>query len=265
MNQNDLQTENLNNQAVIPSVSSGVNVIPDNQNINIVTPVVPEINSTGNVVQPVTTDANSNTNQIITPVVPEVNSTIVQPVMTDISAGNADTSQVVTPVMPVVDGISPSLNQDLTETVVQPVSASSASLDFDLPSSGSSSSINQSISDSNIGNEAIIQPTIDSNNNIVNPSNLNSTQDTVTSISDSDGVSVVSIGQYMGHMLLFSIPIIGFVMLIVKAFDKKNTSISNFAKAILIFSLIGVVIMAISYIIVFVIFGNTLTNVFSGN
>lgn len=89
--------------------------------------------------------------------------------------------------------------------------------------------------------------------NIVPSNNLNNTPDinpSQTTVSSSDD-NIVSVGKYLLHIILFCIPVIGFIMLIVKALDKKDKNISNFAKAELILSIISVVLV----IIVFVIFG----------
>lgn len=57
----------------------------------------------------------------------------------------------------------------------------------------------------------------------------------------------VSIGSYIGHSLLFSLPLIGFIMLIVTACSSsKSKSLRNYAKAML-------VMYAIAFVITFVI------------
>lgn len=61
----------------------------------------------------------------------------------------------------------------------------------------------------------------------------------------------VSIGSYIGHSLLFSLPIIGFIMLIVTACSSsKSKSLRNYAKAMLIMYAIAVV-----FSVLFSIFG----------
>lgn len=66
---------------------------------------------------------------------------------------------------------------------------------------------------------------------------------------NSSNNDTVSVGNYLGHILLFSIPLIGFIMLLVKAFGSKNNkNISNLAKAYLLSSIIIVVI----YIVIMV-------------
>ncbi len=56
----------------------------------------------------------------------------------------------------------------------------------------------------------------------------------------------VSIGAYIGYSILFTLPIIGFIMLLVTAFGSgKSKSLRNYAKSYLIMMLIGVVLSAI--------------------
>ena len=53
----------------------------------------------------------------------------------------------------------------------------------------------------------------------------------------------VSVGSYIGHSLLFSIPLIGFIMLIVTACSStKSKSLRNYAKAMLVMYVIAFVI-----------------------
>lgn len=90
------------------------------------------------------------------------------------------------------------------------------------------------------------------NNNLGNATPLSSESSNNIS-SDSD--NIVSVSKYMLHMLLFAIPIVGFVMLLVKAFSKKeNKNISNYAKAQLLFSIIITVIV----VVVSVVFGTAI-------
>ena len=59
---------------------------------------------------------------------------------------------------------------------------------------------------------------------------------------------VVSVKRYMMYIILFSIPVVGLIVLIVKFFDKNDKNISNYAKAQLLLSLIGAVIGVIMLI-----------------
>ena len=90
------------------------------------------------------------------------------------------------------------------------------------------------VNQQNIPNKEFINPPI----NNINISNDN----------------IVSVGKYLINMILFSIPIIGFIMLILKAIDKKDKNISNFAKAYL---LLGVILIAL-WLVFVAIFGATL-------
>ena len=53
--------------------------------------------------------------------------------------------------------------------------------------------------------------------------------------------AVMSVGAYIGYSLLFSLPVIGWIICLVMAFTSKNLNKRNFAKAILIFMVIGFV------------------------
>lgn len=54
-----------------------------------------------------------------------------------------------------------------------------------------------------------------------------------------DGAEVVSVFKWLGLMILFVIPVVGPIMLLVKAFGKeKNKTIKNYARAQLLFSVI---------------------------
>lgn len=64
--------------------------------------------------------------------------------------------------------------------------------------------------------------------------------------SASDG-NVVSVGKYLGHMILFSIPLVGMIMLLVKAFGSNgDKNISNYAKAQL---LLVVIMVALGFVV----------------
>ena len=64
----------------------------------------------------------------------------------------------------------------------------------------------------------------------------------------------ISMWGYFGYEILFSIPIIGFIMLLIYAFGgTKNINLRNFARSYFCLFIIGVVI----FIIFFVIYGTT--------
>ena len=56
----------------------------------------------------------------------------------------------------------------------------------------------------------------------------------------------VSVGAYIGYMILFAIPVVGFIMMLVTAFGSGKKSLKNFARAYLIVQIIAIVIGIIS-------------------
>lgn len=63
--------------------------------------------------------------------------------------------------------------------------------------------------------------------------------------------NVVSVGQYLGNMLLFSIPFVGIIILIVKAINNNNQNLRNYARAQL---LLMAIMVGVGFIIS-IIFG----------
>lgn len=126
--------------------------------------------------------------------------------------------------------------------------------------------INQNVNmvmqdESNNVNNDIKQPDSLVSENLGNNqvSTLNNNQDN-NKLDNSD--NIVSVWKYLGHILLFSIPLVGIIMLFVKAFgDKKDKNISNFAKAQLILCAIGVVVAIIFMIISFAAVGSMINNI----
>lgn len=87
------------------------------------------------------------------------------------------------------------------------------------------------------------------NNTMIDFQSQSNVQD-INGISGNDEINnkeeVVSVKKYMLFSLLFAIPIVGLILLIVKAFDKNaNKNISNYAKSVLIWYLIGFIIFII--------------------
>lgn len=65
----------------------------------------------------------------------------------------------------------------------------------------------------------------------------------------------LSVWQYIGYGFLFSLPIAGFIILLMSAFDSsKNVNLKNYARSILVMHVIGCVV-AIFITIFAVIFG----------
>lgn len=80
-----------------------------------------------------------------------------------------------------------------------------------------------------------------------------------TAVVQERAVKVVGTGAFFGLMLLFALPVVGFIACIIMAFAPKNKNIKNFARAILIWILIAVVIAGILALIAFL-----LSNAISG-
>ncbi len=60
---------------------------------------------------------------------------------------------------------------------------------------------------------------------------------------------VVGTGAFFGLMLLFSIPVIGWIACIIMAFAPKNENIKHYAKAMLIWIIIGIVLSVAAYFV----------------
>lgn len=92
---------------------------------------------------------------------------------------------------------------------------------------------------------------INSNIGSANGSNNNAQTNQTTEFGNNDNMApVVSVKRFLGYIILFMIPVLGFIMLIVKALDKKDKNISNYAKAQLLMSLISVVLMVVLVLVV---------------
>jgi uncharacterized membrane protein YccC len=59
--------------------------------------------------------------------------------------------------------------------------------------------------------------------------------------------AVMGVGSFVGHAILFSIPIIGWIMCLIMAFAVGNFNKRNFARAMLIFLIIGIVLSVALY------------------
>ncbi len=55
----------------------------------------------------------------------------------------------------------------------------------------------------------------------------------------------VGTGAYFGLMLVFALPVLGFLICIITALAVKSKSIKNFAKAMLIWKIIGLILTAV--------------------
>ena len=61
---------------------------------------------------------------------------------------------------------------------------------------------------------------------------------------------VVGTGYYFGMMLLFAVPVIGWILCLVTAFTNKNPSKKNFAKAMIIWLVIGLIISIVLFFVI---------------
>jgi hypothetical protein len=61
--------------------------------------------------------------------------------------------------------------------------------------------------------------------------------------------AVIGTGGFIGMMLLFSIPIIGWLACVIMAFVPKNKNRRNFARAMLVFLVIGLVLAVLCYFV----------------
>lgn len=113
-------------------------------------------------------------------------------------------------------------------------------------------------------NPPLGQPSMSNN---INPS-MNINLGDATPLSNeggsiNDGSGVVSVFKWLGLMLLFMIPIVGPVMLLVKAFgNEKNKTIKNYARAQLLFSVIISILAVVITIAMFAVgFGSATSGI----
>jgi hypothetical protein len=59
--------------------------------------------------------------------------------------------------------------------------------------------------------------------------------------------AVISMGGYIGYMFLFAIPMVGWIICIIMAFVSTNQNLRNFARATLVFLIIGLVFSVIMF------------------
>lgn len=70
---------------------------------------------------------------------------------------------------------------------------------------------------------------------------------------------------YVGYNLLFSIPLIGFIMMIVFSFDDSNLNRRNYSRSFFCAMLIGIIISIVLMVIIFAVLGLSFTAISSGN
>ena len=153
------------------------------------------------------------------------------------------------PATPVANNINDTTTGSINPTGTE-VSNSSGANNGVLPVSFNSILSEQNTNNSNGAIAQVTTPEVTATNNPVTP--IDNAAVSQPSISSTNEVAnVISVGKYLGHMLLFIIPVVGFIMCIVKAFDKKDKTISNFAKAFLIFSVIISTVVVVLSVLMF--------------
>ena len=81
-------------------------------------------------------------------------------------------------------------------------------------------------------------------------------QQTYTQPAPDPASKVVSTGTFFGTMLLFALPFIGFIACIIMCFAPKRKSLKNYAKANLIWAIIGLVFSILLVVAVIAIGGS---------
>ncbi len=61
--------------------------------------------------------------------------------------------------------------------------------------------------------------------------------------------TTVSTGYYFGMMFVYALPVLGWLICLISAFAGKNNSKKNFARAILIWAIIGFVLSTIGFLL----------------
>lgn len=74
-------------------------------------------------------------------------------------------------------------------------------------------------------------------------------QKTVAPVVTGNDSDVVSTGAYFGLMLLFAIPVVGFIACLIMSFASKNKNIKHYSRAVLIWTIIVAVLTIILSII----------------
>ncbi len=67
---------------------------------------------------------------------------------------------------------------------------------------------------------------------------------------------VVSTGAYFWLMLLYALPVVGFISCIIMAFAPRNRNLKNYARATLIWAIVGFVLMGLLVLLVVLLGGS---------
>lgn len=67
--------------------------------------------------------------------------------------------------------------------------------------------------------------------------------------------------SYIGLLILFAIPVIGWISCIIMAFAAGNKNIRNYARAVLILAIIGIVLTLVAYFMFAWVFASIVDNI----
>lgn len=216
------------------------------------------VNTTPDPLTPTQTTAPSNPVGNI-PITPVPGTAPTEPVQNNIASSQTNDNILSVNTNSIVPGMNPNTsvpqgtNQNLNSTIPELKIESASPFDIGIASPAAPSietPTSQTVPSTPIATEnsnPMTSTTTESVPNAVPQSNTPPLTNDITSAPTSND-DVVSVGKYLGHMILFAIPIVGFIMLIVKAVDKKDKNISNYAKAQLLFAVIIAIISVIATI-----------------
>ena len=249
-----------------PSGDTGIPNIPivgnDNVNSNVGTLNIPVVNDTNNAIQnngindnTISVDASSivPANSSATNTVLNIAEGVVSNLNNNLETNNTESStnenmNQITSI--IVDNSSDEVKSDVNNVPVP--NDTILSIDTLIPPSRNSSNSATANINSNDSTDGIV---LESSSDIVNEIN----QNVNVSISDDGSLSVK---KYLGYMFLFLIPIYGQIMLFIKAFDKKDKAISNYAKAQAIVTISLFIIFSIITFIICNVNGISISDIF---
>ncbi len=110
-----------------------------------------------------------------------------------------------------------------------------------------------------------IKPNPQPNNNNAQYSQPNTNYSNLQKPSIPSEYKPLSPWAYLGYNLLFSIPLVGFIMMIVFAFDSSNINRRNYARSFFCAMLIGLIIAIILIVILFGFAGLSYTALSTGS
>ena len=202
-------------------------------------------------------DGNNDTNNLIQPtsIVPVEQAKEVNNNMESIQPNIISEQQIPNIIIPEMKKDNDGINNNISQTTELKLDGTSP---FDI-------GINQtpimaSLEENNTTTPTISNSNANLNNNpndsvqVIAPTNKEQQEDISILVSTSNNSDIVPVTKYLINMILFSIPLVGFIVLILKVVDKKDKNISNFAKAYL---LLGIILVLL-WIVFFGIFGATL-------